>query len=100
MVRPAQRSRQLEGYTAGADSVIIWRDRLQRVYYPQKEYDGGLLALSDEQLLMLSKDFNVDYLLIPQSDLDQIQSRTRLKQVYPMNRMSKSTYVIFKFPDR
>ena len=83
-----------------ADSVIIWRDRLQRVYYPQKEYDGGLLALSDEQLLMLSKDFNVDYLLIPQSDLDQIQSRTRLKQVYPMNRMSKSTYVIFKFPDR
>lgn len=80
-----------------AEAMIEWNRRISDLYEPQKRFDAGLLAFSDEELFRLSELYDADYLVLPQRNLDMAFEPTRLKQVYPQKKNTKSTYVVLVF---
>ena len=77
--------------------ILDWSQRLADLYEPQRHYQNGLMSYSDEQLINFSKKYGADYLLIPQRHVDLAATPTRLRQVYPSEANTRSTYVVFKF---
>ncbi len=80
-----------------AAAMVEWYQRIQDLCEPQKNYLAGLMAYSDEQLKSLADQYGADYLLVPQSQVEMASVPTRLTQVYPEKRNTKSTYVVFVF---
>ena len=76
-------------------SILEWYRRIQRVSKPQQTYTAGILAFTDEQLIELGRDFKIDYLLVPQKNMDAIGD-SQLEMVYPENRTIRSTYVVLR----
>ncbi len=80
-----------------SNGILQWRKRLVELYEPQRRYESGLMSYSDEQLRELANRYGASYLLIPQRQVDLAATPTQLKQVYPVDPNSKSTYVVFEF---
>ena len=78
-----------------AESIIQWRERVEKLILPQKNSEIGLLQFSDKQLVSLGTLFNADYLIVPQADLDRI-GKTELVQAYPANKADRTTYVVLR----
>ncbi len=80
-----------------SNGILEWSQRLVELYEPQRRYETGLMSYSDEQLRRFAKKYGADYLVVPQRHVDLAADPTRLKQVYPADPESKSTYVVFEF---
>lgn len=80
-----------------AESIVLWRQRLDILYDVQRNFPDGLMSYSDEQLNEIATRYGATHLLIPQRAVDLDSEATTLKQVYPEDRSEKSTYVIFEF---
>ncbi|MFK7769519.1 MAG: DUF6798 domain-containing protein [Mariniblastus sp.] len=80
-----------------AAGIIEWRQRLLEIYEPQRRYDMGLMSYDDEQLREMAKRYGATHLLIPQRQVDLAAVPTNLKQIYPEDKNSKSTYVVLEF---
>jgi hypothetical protein len=81
-----------------AQSIVEWWNRVKQVLQPQRNYDGGLMAYTDADLLALGQYYRADYLLIPQRDLERRQSGTELRQLYPTDPTRRVTYVVLEIP--
>lgn len=79
-----------------AQSMVEWRRRVALFIEPQRRYAHGLFAYSDEQLVESAKQFGATHLLLPQQTADMVSVSDRLRQVYPINPMTKATYVVFE----
>lgn len=77
--------------------ILDWSQRLVELYEPQRRYENGLMSYSDQQLRTFAKTYGADYLVVPQRHVDLAAVPTNLKQVYPIDVNSKSTYVVFEF---
>lgn len=80
-----------------SNGILDWSQRLIELYEPQRRYENGLMSYSDEQLRLFAKKYGADYLMVPQRHVDLAAVPTTLKQVYPADPESKSTYVVFEF---
>jgi len=78
-----------------APALLAWNRRVDQLLWPQKRFESGLMVYSDAQLRALGKQYNADYLLMPQWQVELATERTGLKQVYPENPHDRATYVIF-----
>lgn len=74
--------------------IVEWSRRLNLVQRPQLDYDLGLLAFDDGQLLELGAQFGADFLLLPQADYDQVRDRCRLPLVYPADPAARVSFVV------
>lgn len=79
-----------------AVSIFEWRMRVAMWIEPQTQYVNGLLQYTDEQLRDLGQQFDADYVIIPQQEVEMTAGGTELKQVYPTDPKSKLTYVVFE----
>ena len=80
-----------------ADSILEWSQRLTELHEPQRRYENGLMSFSDQQLEDFAKRYGASHLLVPQRHVDLAVSPTKLKQIYPSNPATRSTYVVFEF---
>jgi hypothetical protein len=76
--------------------ILIWRDRIESLYHPQREYQLGLFAYSDDQLDELAARYGADYLLVPQRDYEAASTDGRFQLVYPENPSRRTTYVVLR----
>lgn len=81
-----------------ASGIVQWYERLQLLYEPQRRFENGLMSYSDQQLIDLAKQFDADYIVLPQRHLDLTTPPSQLAQVYPVNEKERSTYVVLKLP--
>ena len=77
--------------------ILDWNQRLIELYEPQRRYENGLMSYSDEQLRSFASKYGADYMLVPQRHVDLATVPSTLKQVYPPDPGSRSTYVVFEF---
>jgi len=80
-----------------AEAIVEWHRRIIEVTEPQRRYDVGLMAFSDEQLAAIAQKYEADYLLVRQSQVNLANPPSKLKRVYPADSNSKTTYVVFEF---
>ncbi len=78
-----------------SESIIQWNQRVTDLLLPQKQYEAGIMSYSDEQLRDLAKKYNADYLVVLQWQVELV-NETELKQVYPVDRSTKSAYVVLE----
>jgi len=77
--------------------IMEWKSRLNELYEPQRRFEAGLMIYSDEQLGIIAERYGATHLLIPQRQFDLAAEPTNLKQIYPVDRSTKSTYVVLEF---
>ncbi len=84
-----------------AESIVQWRERLNRIQLPQQSSELQLLTYSDDQLERLANDYGADYLVLPQRVYDlacenPTIGEPKFERVYPEDD-SRSTFVVLKF---
>jgi hypothetical protein len=80
-----------------AATVLQWYERVQRLYRVELSYREGLWAYTDQQLLDLGEDLGATHLMTLQSHLDwRAELPSGLRQVYPTDPSTKTTFVIFE----
>lgn len=77
--------------------LIEWYGRVRRFHRTQFDYQGGLWAYTDQQLLDIAAETGATHIMTLQSDLDaRTTAAPRLTQLYPVDPTSKATYVVFE----
>lgn len=76
--------------------ILDWWERVEQLGLPQQRWDLGLLAYSDEQLRDLARRYQIDYLVLPQSQYEQLGGSTSFQLVYPETPEARRTYVVLK----
>ena len=77
-------------------TILTWRDRIDSLYRPQREYELGLFAYSDDQLSDLADRYGADYLVVPQREYEAASTDGRFQIVYPEDSRRRTTYVVLR----
>ena len=81
-------------------AMVQWKSRIDDLVVPQRTSDLGIFTYSDEQLRFFAEKYGATHLIAMQSESDtvaKVDSRTKLKQIYPPDPKQKTTWVVFEF---
>ncbi len=106
-ITPAEQ--QTFKWYAGRSEIVCWKDmpqdslniaewwsRVNQFIAPQRIYDGGLMAYSDEQLTGMAASVGATHLVILQRDYET-RPTSSLKRLYPETVESRVTFVVLEF---
>lgn len=84
-----------------AESIVEWRKRISMQQAMQNHFVGGVFGIDESNLKFLVEEYGITNIIAPQADEDaadfeDVQFKyIKLNRLYPTDRLTKSTFVIY-----